>query len=332
MECKKLNNVITLFDYMKQVDKRLSNDDVFEEFVEYLRDVDNKSDKTIRQYKVNLTEFKLDVFNNEDVTISKLNNVNIADLQRWLNKKEFEGLKAQSLNSRIATVRKLYDYLIGMNLSEKNPARIIKKYKESTVKNKKTEKGILTVEQSRKLLNTATEERIKNPKYDALRNEIIISLFLSCGLRIEEVSELEINQIDFATGRIYLTNTKFGKPRQVQIDSTLLDLFKVYMEERSKIRKESIYLLVSRQSDNLSTRQILNIVNKLLDLAGIEKDGITPHSLRHTCGTLLLEAGVPLVTVSKMLGHSDISITSKWYIHQTEDDLKGLTDINPIFR
>ncbi|MBP3930147.1 MAG: tyrosine-type recombinase/integrase [Peptostreptococcaceae bacterium] len=303
---------------------------IYEQFENRMRDLYGMSEKTLEVYMINLREFNKYMFKDKIATIEDIKGLTSDDIMiKWLKVKEKEGISAASLNQRIASLSRFYTYYVGIQKININVAKSLNNFKSKV----KKEKEILTLEESQRLLDKARSISNENPILRNVRNELIISLFLGCGLRIEELSELRTSNFDLDRRELNLSFTKFGKPRAVSIPSPILSSYKKYMELRNekyidldKSLKDVIF--ISKKRNKLSTDQIRRVVYQLIKEANVTR--VTPHALRHGFGTLMLATGkLTLEELSLEMGHSDISTTLKWYVHQVKD--KNYGDINPVF-
>ncbi len=303
---------------------------IYEQFEYSMRNIYEMSDKTLEVYMINLKEFNKYMFEDKVATLDDIKSLTSDDIMmKWLKVKEKEGLSAASLNQRIAALSRFYTYYIGLQKLTINVPKTLKNFKSKV----KVEKDILTLEESQRLLDKARSIASENCNYRNVRNELIISLFLGCGLRIEELSELRVCNFDLDRRELNLSLTKFGKPRTVSIPKPVINSFNEYMklrnEKYSDLDKElKDVIFISRKRNKLSTDQIRRVVYQLIKEAGVTK--VTPHALRHGFGTMMLATGkLTLEELSLEMGHGNINTTLRWYIHQVKSRNYG--DINPVF-
>lgn len=304
---------------------------VMKNFVLHLRG-ERLSEKTIRQYEINLRDFVSGVFNGREPELDEYDNLTTTEFMKWLKEiGEEKDLSASSLNQRIATLRKFYTYLMGMKVVTVNTPSMIGTIKSDTL----FSRVVLTKKEVVSL--TAKARKISeesNYSYTAHRNEMIVNLFIGTGLRIEELHKINVSDINIETGQFTVVG-KRGKVRTVFLPSSKLPLLQGYLKLRGlqKSRFDDA-LFLSRQSKKgsyrLSIDQIRNVVVDLAQKAQVKP--ITPHSLRHTHATISIQSGVDIIDVSKNLGHSTISITEKIYIHQTNESARRVAEaMNDIF-
>lgn len=161
----------------------------------------------------------------------------------------------------------------------------------------------------------AMTEAIDMSKYEGIRNRAIIETLYGCGLRVSELVNLEISRI-YADEQYLIVRGKGDKERLVPMAQTTIDAIKDYLKERGEVKikpGESNILFLSRRGGRLTRMMIYYIVSGLAEAAGINKE-ISPHTLRHSFATHLLEGGANLRAIQQMLGHESIS-TTEVYLH-----------------
>ena len=167
-------------------------------------------------------------------------------------------------------------------------------------------------------------------EYRAIRNLALVDLLFATGMRVGEVSALNLQ--DFSVSEaVVCVRGKGGRDRLAFIvDDQTLQIQKKHIERRSHIGSESQALFLNGTGGRLSTQGIANIISQFRKDAGIERH-ITPHMLRHTVATLLLRNGVDIRVVQEFLGHASIATTQR-YTHITKDHLvKVLRERHPSF-
>lgn len=156
-------------------------------------------------------------------------------------------------------------------------------------------------------------------QYRAIRNLALVDLLFATGMRVGEVSAL--NLVDFAVSEsCFRVKGKGGRDRLAfVVDEQTLQIQREHVDLRSSITSNSPALFVNASGERLSTQGIANIISQFRKDAGIERH-ITPHMLRHTVATLLLRNGVDIRVVQEFLGHASIATTQR-YTHITKDHL-----------
>ncbi|MBD5213594.1 MAG: tyrosine recombinase XerD [Bacteroidales bacterium] len=159
---------------------------------------------------------------------------------------------------------------------------------------------------------------------EALRNEAIIEMIYGCGLRVSELCNLEIGRLYLEDGYIVVRG-KGNKERLVPISEATIDVLMRYLKERSALKpksgEEAIVFISERRLTRLSRSMVFRIVTQLADLAGIRRT-VSPHTLRHSFATHLLEGGANLRAIQQMLGHESIS-TTEIYLHLDRSALRS---------
>jgi integrase/recombinase XerD len=158
------------------------------------------------------------------------------------------------------------------------------------------------------------------------RDRAILTLIYSTGLRVSEVCSLQMKDISRNEQRILISG-KGGRERYVPLDPIVDEAIQEYLKSRNSTISE---LFVSKKSGSLTPRAIQLMVKKYAQEAKIDKK-VTPHKLRHTCATHLLQEGAHLVSIQKLLGHKSLT-TTQIYLHITIADLKELSKQHPMRR
>jgi len=231
----------------------------------------------------------------------------------YVHKKNAKSTVARKLSA----IRSFYSYLIKRGLIEDNPAEMI-----STPKQRKTIPSYLPVDEMFRLLDSIQTETLFG-----LRNRAIFETLYSSGIRVSELAGMNISDVDFARSLIRVMG-KGGKHRIVPIGQKALEAINAY---RNQLRRETGNasgdegpLFLNKDRGRLTTRSIARILNKLVDACGLISP-VSPHALRHTFATHMLDAGADLRTVQELLGHKSLSTTQK-YTHVSIDRLMKTYD------
>ena len=154
------------------------------------------------------------------------------------------------------------------------------------------------------------------------RNIAVLSVFLYTGLRVSELVNLEIGDIDFEENIIYVHAGKGDKDRIVVMPDICKDHIKSYMKERIKIRSNNNYLFISNKKTKFNTSTVERMVKRVAENSGITKK-VTPHVLRHTFATSILRNGGDIRFIQQILGHSSLA-TTQIYTHIDDNTLKEM--------
>jgi site-specific recombinase XerD len=279
-----------------------------ENFVNYLQVEKGYSNNTIDTYITALNQF--DEFLTEafeaDIDVTILDSDDITPYLGYLHDR---GLKKSSLRLKLAAVKSLFKYLFKKELIDRNPA--------AAVISPKTEKKLpnyLQVKEVDRLLDF-----FDSTTFEGIRDKALVDVIYSCGLRISEVLEIKINQID-KRERLIKVIGKGKKERYVPIGSKTLETLREYESIRRTINTSTKYLFIKPNGNKLDRftayRQVHNAMKSISDIS--QK---SPHTLRHSFATHLLDNGADIRSVSEMLGHSSLS-TTQVYTHLSIERLK----------
>ena len=281
--------------------------DYINDFLDYLIVEKGLSDNTKDSYKFDLLDFSKYLDDNKLNDLSKLSEKDIINYLTYL--KDDKKLKARSIERHITTLRMLYKYLIKNEVLENDITANI-----DNLKLGRHLPDVLTVEEVSELLDIKI-----NTIYD-IRTKAMLELMYSSGLRVSELVNLELTDIDMFNDTI-LINGKGSKERIVPMG----EYSKKYLNDYLKIRND----LVKRKHGNPNklflnnhgmpiTRNGFNfLLNNILKEKGIKKK-VTPHTLRHSFATHMLDNGADLRSIQELLGHSDI-VTTRIYTHVSKN-------------
>jgi len=233
------------------------------------------------------------------------------DIRRFLARLHGDHKKS-SIGRKLAAVRSFFRYLLREGVVAKNPAELVSAPK-------KEQKGPfhLTIDEI-----TALVEGPREATFLALRDRAILEVLYSCGIRLSELTGLKVHDID-REGRLVRVLGKGNKERIVPLGRMAARAVAAYLEERRDPPGEAPFLLNAR-GGKLTGRSVARIVDKyLIKLATMKK--VSPHTLRHTFATHLLEGGADLRAIQELLGHASLSTTQK-YTHVSIDRLMEVYD------
>ena len=262
------------------------------EYELYLKTEKKLSDKTIASYMLDLNGF-LTYFNNNVIGLKK------NDIEAYLRVLK-NNLSARSINRHISSLKGFYKYLLEENKINEDPTEDI-----NVMKIAKSLPKYLTSEEVDKLLNF----EIKTP-FD-YRNKAMLEVMYATGLRVSELVNLDFNSVDLENSIIRVKG-KGKKERIVPIGEIASKFLKIYLDEYRPflVKNERFDELFLNNHGKPITRHGFNfILENIKEATKIDKD-ITPHVLRHSFATHLLEGGADLRSIQEMLGHENISTTN----------------------
>lgn len=223
------------------------------------------------------------------------------------------GLCARTQARVISGIKSFYRYLKIEGYIEANPTLLLD---APRIGRKLPE--VLTVDEIDRMVDA-----IDMTKPEGQRNKAIIETLYGCGLRVSELCELEIGNINFADGVIMVIG-KGNKQRLVPMSQTAIDEIQLWLGDRAELdikRGEESKVFLNRRGRRLTRVMIFYIVRDLAALAGVQKP-ISPHTLRHSFATHLLEGGANLRAIQQMLGHESIA-TTELYLHLDKSHLRN---------
>ncbi len=259
-------------------------------------------DNSIESYSHDISRFFAFV---ELKNISSYNSVTIELCSEFFAYLFDLGLSNKTISRNFSSIKNFFSYLAKKAIIEANPIDLL-----SPPKIPKYLPTVLNIEEILEIMQEAL-----NSKKSPLRDRVIVEVLYSSGLRISELCSLKLRMINFKEGYIKIFG-KGAKERIVPIASTSLELINEYKKtERAQFLKDkkSDFLVVNQRGGSISRMGVWKILKALVDRTSIKKE-VSPHTLRHTFATHLLEGGADLRAVQLMLGHSDIS-TTQIYTH-----------------
>jgi integrase/recombinase XerC len=211
----------------------------------------------------------------------------------------------------LAVLRSFFKYLRREGLVKANPASLV-----SMPRLEKHLPAFLTIDQAAALMESPTgQDRF------FLRDRAILETFYSTGIRLSELVELSLEDIDFESGLVRIRG-KGKKERIVPIGSKAVVAIKKYLEIRRTLHSPQA-LFINRSGERLTARSVARVVKRYLSRIGLSE--VSPHGLRHSFATHLLEDGADLRAIQELLGHSSIATTQR-YTHLNADQLMAIYD------
>lgn len=292
---------------------------IIEQFFQYLKAERHASIHTLKNYSGDLKQFSVfveshypEVSKSGPEGVKKIN----PNLLRAFLSELFKNHGATSVARKLSTLRSFFDFAIREHLLDTNPAKAVRSPKIP----KKVPK-FLTIEEVLTLLAA--------PKGQSLletRDRAILELFYASGLRLSELVALNLDQVDLENKLVRVLG-KGNKERMVPVGQKALDALKTYLQKRitflnGKPDQKGIFL--NKSGDRISARAVERLIEKYLKVTGIQKK-VTPHILRHTFATHLLNNGADMRGIQELLGHASLSTTQR-YTHVELDKLMKVYD------
>ncbi|MFB5086919.1 tyrosine recombinase XerC [Psychrobacillus sp. PGGUH221] len=306
---------------------------ILKDFLVYLTTIKGKSLRTRKEYEYDLKLFfRFLKAIEDDIDPGEIQTINISDINiEWIREVTLENIylfleycEVQRNNStasrarKAATIKSFFKYLKGKRrLLEYNPADEL----ESPKIGKK--KPIYMNQQEAEQFIAAI--RRNNHYY---RNFSMVMFFLNLGIRVSELCNLNINSIQ---GNLLSVIGKGDKERTVFMNNVCLRSLEIYKEkERKYIHGASNHeaLFLSQKGTRLTRQTVAKIIKQIKEDAGIQKEKITPHKLRHTSATIMYKNGADIRSLQHILGHTSVS-TTQIYTHVEDKEIQQVIDNNP---
>ncbi|ATP36092.1 site-specific tyrosine recombinase XerD [Ligilactobacillus salivarius] len=281
------------------------------DYLHYLKVERGLSENTINSYGIDLKLFLEYLRENE---IPSFKQVNKEVIVNYMQAEKNNNKANSSILRSVSSLRKFFQYLAQEKIIEKDPMLLI-----DTPKKKQHLPQVLTKEEVEKLLRSPNTGQVLG-----LRDRAMLELMYATGLRISEIINLKLEDLHLTMGTLQ-TLGKGHKERIVPVGDEAIKWVNRYLEEaRPKLlkQKRSNYLFLNFHGNNLTRQGVWKNLKAEVRKAGIQKN-ITPHTLRHSFATHILENGADLRIVQELLGHADIS-TTQIYTHLSN---KQLADI-----
>ena len=272
-----------------------------EKFINYIKYEKRFSDHTSLNYQKDLIDF-IEYENKE------INNISLNDVRNYLKYLYDKKYTNTTIARKISTLKSFFKYLENENIIKTNPMFLI-----SNPKKEKKLPNFLNYEDLEKLLN-APNLKTEEGKRDAL----IIEMLYSTGIRVSEHVNIKTSDINKNDNSIIILG-KGNKERYVYYGSKCQNLLENYLANKT-INSE--YLFPNKHGNKLNDRTVRTIIDKNTKIAGL-KIKVTPHTLRHTYATHMLNEGADLKSVGDLLGHENLS-TTQIYTHVSNERLRNI--------
>ncbi len=325
------------------MDYRTDAPPILRDFLTYHEAIQGHSKKTVDEYFLDLRNFfrfikieknkvprsaEFDLIDISDVDLELVRSVTLTDVYSYMNYLSRDraqrpnsnqtgyGLKATSRSRKVAAIRSFYKYLTNKaKLLTENPMQDL-----DAPRIKKSLPRYLDLEGSIQLLESVDGDFQE-------RDRCILTLFLNCGLRISELIGLNVTDVRSDQLRVL---GKGNKERILYLNDACVQVIQEYMAVRpgrQAIDKNALFL--SRRRVRISKAAVEKLVKKYLMKAGLDSTQYSPHKLRHTAATLMLQNGVDVRTLQELLGHENLN-TTQIYTHVDNDNLRMAARANPL--
>ncbi|MBB5396083.1 tyrosine-type recombinase/integrase [Mucilaginibacter sp. AK015] len=291
-------------------------------FIQYISFEKRYSPHTVAAYQSDLDQFLL-FLSPPDGTHPVLHPSEIShhDIRNWMAQQMDDGLTARSVNRKIATLRKYFKFLMQEGVISGNPT--------SRINAPRVPRNLPAVVDGDKLTQmldgrlTIRDENIFTDTFAGLRDKLVIEMLFGTGMRLAEITGVKHPDIDLYENTIKVLG-KRNKQRIIPLNSELVSLIRRYVEAKKSenFNNNSVTLIVTNKGADAYPKLIYLIVHKYLSYISTQ-DKKSPHVLRHTFATSLLNKGADLNAIKELLGHANLSAT-QIYTHNSVERLKSI--------
>ena len=285
-------------------------DSALNKFLRYLKTEKQYSEHTSANYRRDINQFKKFLKKEYEYLLNDVEKISPAVIREYLSTLIIEGLSRRSVARKLSALRSFFKHLFRRGEIQKVPTENI-----NAPKLNKPLPKFLTIKEIDKLVSAIDTENIIGKRIYA-----IIEVLYSTGMRVSEVVNLKHEQIQWREGIVRVIG-KGKKERLVMLGDVALAKLKEYISDSEYDRGSSVeFIFRNKFGKKLNVKTVQTDISRLAKFAGINRE-VTPHILRHSFATHMLDAGADLRSVQELLGHASLS-TTQIYTHITPDRLK----------
>jgi integrase/recombinase XerC len=284
-----------------------------ERFIQYIKFEKRYSPHTVSAYQSDLNQF-FKFLNHPDQTVTHPKEISYQHIRNWMVHL-MSDMTARSVNRKIATLRKYFKFLLREGLITDNPT--------SKIQSPKNLKHLPVVVEDVKLSAMLNDGEVFSDDFEGLRDKLIIETLFGTGIRLAELVGLKEQDINIYEGTIKVLG-KRNKERLIPVNHELKLLLEKYLDlkKNQNFNNNSVTLIVTNKGSDVYPKFIYLIVQKYLSYISTQ-DKKSPHVLRHTFATSLLNRGADLNAIKELLGHANLSATQV-YTHNSVERLKSI--------
>ena len=275
-------------------------DRYIKQFLQYVSQELNYSMHTVCAYRIDLNLFNKFIHNYDSSINDDLCKIDQNTIRHFLGKEYEEGKKPKTVSRRLASIKSFFKYLLKAEIIKVNPTLVIKAPKvENNIPN------FIQLNRIDKLMNLPDVATI-----EGFRDKAILEIFYATGIRLSELVNLDIGSIDHRKNLLKVIG-KRNKERIVPFGTPSKLALEIYLSKRGLSWKSNpqLPLFVSKKEKRIANRTVQYIISKYLKIILGGREGASPHTLRHTFGTHLLDNDADIRSIQELLGHSSISST-----------------------
>jgi integrase/recombinase XerC len=285
-----------------------------DKFIQYIKFEKRYSPHTVSAYRSDLDQF-VHFLNHPDQTITHPSQITHYQIRNWMVELMNQSLTARSINRKIATLRKYFKFLLQEGVITHNPA--------SKINTPKIPKNLPVVVEDVKLTQMLDDNEVFTKDFEGLRDKLVIEMLFGTGMRLAELLGVKETDINIYEGTVKVLG-KRNKQRLIPINNELKLLIADYLvlKKNQIFDNNSLTLLVTNKGADAYPKLIYLIVQKYLSHISTQNKK-SPHVLRHTFATSLLNRGADLNAIKELLGHANLSAT-QIYTHNSVERLKSI--------
>ena len=277
-------------------------------FIEYLSFEKKYSSHTIRAYQDDLNSFQS--FCNRTFENDQIIDVNYSQIRSWIVEMVNKNISNRTVNRKISSLKSFYKFLVKTKQIKESPL-----VRHQALKVAKR----IQVPFSEKEINEVIDNLNGNDDFESVRNKLIVELLYSTGMRRAELIEIKKSSINFSNSTLKVLG-KRNKERYIPLLNSVLQTLKIYLDLRQGVESSSENLLVTLKGNKMYPTLVYRIINDYFSAVS-SKVKKSPHVIRHSFATHLLNEGADLNSVKELLGHSSLASTQV-YTHSSLNELK----------
>jgi integrase/recombinase XerC len=279
-------------------------------FIEYLNYEKNYSPHTVTAYKKDLESFQ--VFCKNEYDESDISKLPYTIIRSWIVGLVDSDISNRSINRKISSLKSFYTYLVKTKQIRQNP---LAKHKSLKVSKK------VNIPFSQRELAEVLDLFDDAKDFESLRDKLIIELMYTTGMRRSELIGLKLSSVDLSQNTVKVLG-KRNKERQIPLLNSVVSTIGIYQKQRNKIETGVDYFLITKKGKKMYPTLVYRIINEYFSKVSL-KIKKSPHVIRHSFATHLLNEGADLNSVKELLGHSSLASTQV-YTHNNLKELKTM--------
>lgn len=281
-------------------------------FLQYLQYEKNYSSHTVLSYSTDINQFFH--FLKTDPEHFSPSDVEPVMVQQWILEMMQRGMSARSISRKVSALKSFWNYLLKQNLAQVNPTlKIVLP---------KTKKPLPVFFKHREVSQVITDPHIPQDNFERVRDVLIVAVFYMTGIRLSELINIKENDVDLVAGELRVIG-KRNKERIIPLDKLLCEKISAYIDKKEEfVGPGNSYLFVRTNGMKMYPKLVSNIIRKLMSQVSTLPQ-ISPHVLRHSFATALLDGGADINAVKELLGHSSLAATQV-YTHTGFETLHNI--------